>query len=107
MAMTSLATSQQHRALDLVGVFAFAAALSTVLFAAVTCTADDDISPRRLGNHHFPKLSCPTTFASDRTLGTGLSWERSVVEAGEKARREGKLVYVIHVSGNFEDAEFT
>ncbi len=55
----------------------------------------------------FPRLEAATTLAADRTLDTRLTWERSVQDAAEKAAREGKLVYVIHVSGDFEKPEFT
>ena len=43
----------------------------------------------------------------DRSLNTALTWARSPEEAAVEARRAGKLVFVIHVSGNFEDPGFT
>jgi len=46
-------------------------------------------------------------FADDRSLRTELAWEKSPALAAEKARAEGKLVFLIHVSGNFEDPGFT
>jgi len=46
-------------------------------------------------------------FADDRSLRTELTWEKSPALAAEKARAEGKLVFLIHVSGNFEDPGFT
>lgn len=42
-----------------------------------------------------------------RTYGTAVVWEGSPSEAARKARAEGKLVFVLHVSGNFEDPRFT
>lgn len=45
--------------------------------------------------------------SADRSLRTALVWAKSPQEAAEQARREGKLVFVIHVSGNFEDPGFT
>jgi hypothetical protein len=45
--------------------------------------------------------------AVDRSLNTALTWARSPGAASEQARKEGKLVFVIHVSGNFEDSGFT
>ncbi len=45
--------------------------------------------------------------AVDRSLNTALTWAKSPGAAFEQARSEGKLVFVIHVSGNFEDPGFT
>jgi hypothetical protein len=49
--------------------------------------------------------ACPA--AESRTLGTVLEWASSVEEAARQAREGGKLVFVIHVSGNFESPGFT
>ena len=76
------------------------------MLAAAPCMAEDAKSRLR-GSNHFPKLSAAMECAADRTLGTAVTWERSVTKAGEKARREGKMVFVIHVSGDFENSEFT
>ncbi len=43
----------------------------------------------------------------NRSLDTALTWARSPAEAADLASREGKLVFLIHVSGNFEDPGFT
>lgn len=45
--------------------------------------------------------------SADRSLRTALIWAKSPQEAADRARREGKLVFIIHVSGNFEDPGFT
>jgi hypothetical protein len=45
--------------------------------------------------------------AANRSLNTAITWSKSPAEAAEQARREGKLVFLIHVSGNFEDPGFT
>lgn len=42
-----------------------------------------------------------------RKLGTAIEWEESVEAAAAKARDEGKLLLVLHVSGRFEDPAFT
>ena len=42
-----------------------------------------------------------------RKLDTALEWAGSLDEAGMLARKQNKLVYLIHVSGNFEIPEFT
>ncbi len=49
----------------------------------------------------------PEGFNPDRTLGTALTWSTSVDKAARDAQDEGKLVYLIHISGNFEDPGFT
>jgi hypothetical protein len=36
-----------------------------------------------------------------------LEWASSVEEAAQQAKDAGKLVFVIHVSGNFESPGFT
>ncbi len=41
------------------------------------------------------------------SLDTALTWARSPAEAADLASRDGKLVFLIHVSGNFEDPGFT
>jgi hypothetical protein len=45
--------------------------------------------------------------AVDRSLNTALTWAKSPGAASEQARQDGKLVFLIHVSGNFEDPGFT
>jgi hypothetical protein len=45
--------------------------------------------------------------AVNRSLNTALTWAKSPAEAAEEAEREGKLVFLIHVSGNFENPGFT
>ena len=45
--------------------------------------------------------------SADRSLRTALVWAKSPAEAAQQARQEGKLVFIIHVSGNFEDPGFT
>jgi hypothetical protein len=42
-----------------------------------------------------------------QTLGTAVAFVASPSEAGRLARQEGKLLFLLHVSGNFEDAGFT
>ena len=45
--------------------------------------------------------------SANRSLDTALTWAKSPAEAADLASREGKLVFLIHVSGNFEDPGFT
>ena len=84
----------------LVGLCAFASVLAAV------AQAEDGKKVVRLQNH-FPKLAAGTSQSKDRTLNTAVTWQPTVREAAEKAQNEGKLVYLIHVSGDFEDPEFT
>lgn len=39
--------------------------------------------------------------------GTSLTFEKSPSDAAKKAKKEEKLVMVLHISGNFEDPDFT
>jgi len=45
--------------------------------------------------------------AADAKLNTALDWSSSSSAAADLARREGKLVFLIHVSGNFAQPGFT
>lgn len=54
-----------------------------------------------------PDAPEPQVCSADRTLNTALTWAKSPAEASEQALREGKLVFLIHVSGNFENPGFT
>jgi len=52
--------------------------------------------------------TCPAPVARlDRKLNTALEWAPSPEAAGEMAARDGKLVFLIHVSGNFAQPGFT
>ena len=42
-----------------------------------------------------------------QTYDTSIEWLGSPSEAARKAKEEEKLVFVLHVSGHFEDAKFT
>jgi len=41
------------------------------------------------------------------TYGTSIEWSGTPAEAAKKAKEEEKLVFVLHVSGHFEDPRFT
>lgn len=45
--------------------------------------------------------------AADRKLNTALTWAESLSEANQRAEEEKKLLFLIHVSGNFEMPGFT
>ena len=42
-----------------------------------------------------------------RTYGTQVAFVNSPIEAARKALKERKLLFVLHLSGNFEDKKFT
>ena len=43
----------------------------------------------------------------NETYGTSIEWSGTPAEAAKKAKQEEKLVFVLHVSGHFEDPRFT
>ena len=50
----------------------------------------------------------PTCVACGKqTYGTSVKWTGSPSEAAAKAKADEKLVFVLHVSGHFEDPKFT
>ena len=67
------------------------AILLTSLLAAVPARAADE-SCGRCGKQSY---------------GTSIEWSGSPSEAAAKAKKEEKLVFVLHVSGHFEDPKFT
>ena len=52
-----------------------------------------------------PDESCKT--CGNDTYGTSIEWAGSPSEAAAQALKEQKLVFVLHVSGRFEEADFT
>ncbi len=49
----------------------------------------------------------PADEATCGTYGTSVHFEKTPSEAARKALKEEKLVMVLHVSGDFENPEFT
>ncbi len=41
------------------------------------------------------------------TYGTSVNFMRSPAAAARRANKEDKLIFTLHVSGNFEDPQFT
>jgi len=39
--------------------------------------------------------------------GTSVAWLRDAAAAAEKAKADGKLVFILHLSGELDDAEKT
>ena len=56
-----------------------------------------------------PALLAPLAVAEDgpQCYGTAVEFVDTPKEAAAKARKEEKLVFVLHVSGHFEDPRFT
>ena len=67
--------------------------LAVLLFCA-PLAAQDTLTP-----------SCAK--CGNETYGTTVQWAGSPSDAAAKAKAEEKLVFVLHVSGHFEDANFT
>ena len=52
--------------------------------------------------------SVPTSLASPVPMfGTSFAWELSIEDAAKKARREGKLILLLHISGFFDNPYLT
>ena len=49
----------------------------------------------------------PKTGESCGSYGTQIEFTDSPADAAKKAKKEGKLVFILHVSGHFEDPRFT
>lgn len=56
-----------------------------------------------------PLLVPPVAVTSPmkETFGTAVAFERNMIEAARLAKQGRKLLFLLHVSGNFEEAEFT
>jgi hypothetical protein len=53
------------------------------------------------------ELSLPAEKATCGSHGTSIDFVDTRAEAVTLAKKKGKLVFVLHVSGNFEDPRFT
>jgi len=53
------------------------------------------------------KPKCDDDSCSVGQHGTSLQFEKTPSEAARKALKAEKLVFVLHVSGHFEETEFT
>jgi len=67
------------------------AILLTILLGAIPARAADE--------------SCGK--CGKQSYGTTIEWSGSPSEAAARAKAEEKLVFVLHVSGHFEDPKFT
>jgi hypothetical protein len=53
-----------------------------------------------------PPEKAEKTEGATCTFGTSIEFADTPSEAAKLAKKEGKLVFVLHVSGNFEDPRF-
>ncbi|HWG45922.1 MAG TPA: hypothetical protein VN688_24385 [Gemmataceae bacterium] len=54
-----------------------------------------------------PDRSTPSSPSAGETYGTQVLFLNNPVAAAERARREKKMLFVMHISGNFEESCFT
>jgi hypothetical protein len=55
-----------------------------------------------------PEITLPREIAAPVCdLGTPITFVKNPVQAFKAAKQENKLVFIVHLSGNFEDKEFT
>jgi hypothetical protein len=88
------------------------AALAVVLFLILasapklaTSTFESNVSPTKLANPTCPTSVCPAPRLE--TFGTRVDFVPSPQDACRQAASTGKLAFILHVSGYFEDPEFT
>ena len=67
-------------------------ALALTASMAPAAVADESPNCKKCGNQEY---------------GTSIQWTGSPSDAAAKAKKEEKLVFVLHVSGYFEDPKFT
>jgi hypothetical protein len=94
----------------------FAAAMGTPLFVSMpaeAATRTSKAAPGEPKNEVCAQEGCAAPSGDerpnrgDRKLGTAITWAESPDAAWRDARDEGKLVFLIQVSGNFARQEFT
>jgi hypothetical protein len=76
---------------------------------AVPAAPAPDDGPVILAGIDPPEVALPGVAcdAGRQRFGTSVSFARNPLEANRQAADERKLVFVLHVSGNFEEARFT
>jgi hypothetical protein len=51
--------------------------------------------------------ACPVGQPAQETFGTSVAFVRNPSEAAKVAKQQHKLLFILHVSGNFEESKFT
>ena len=82
-----------------------AAAIGVPLFVSIPAAAATGAF--KVAGAEPDREVCTKEGCSDRKLGTEITWAESPDAAWREAREEGKLVFLIQVSGNFARQEFT
>ena len=59
------------------------------------------------GPQPVPARSVKPAGATCGSFGTSVAFLANPAEAGRQASRDSKLLFVLHISGNFEDRQFT
>jgi len=54
-----------------------------------------------------PSLPPPSAPPACESFGTSVQFVSNPIDAARVARQENKLMFVLHISGNFEDDKFT
>jgi hypothetical protein len=80
--------------------------------AAMAKSPDEAANEKQSAAAEEPKLSEPDLFPSlpppaCESFGTQLQFVSNPIDAARLARQENKLMFVLHISGNFEDDKFT
>ena len=78
-----------------------------VLAASRLPARDSGAFPPRSPRGDAPAPSPRCSSCGNETYGTSIEWSGTPAEAAKKAKQEEKLVFVLHVSGHFEDPRFT
>jgi len=78
-----------------------AALLTPLLGLGVLCGTEFQVSANP------PSPPVEKKAESCGAFGTSVEFAESPSEAAKQAKKEEKLVFVLHVSGNFEDPRFT
>src|SRR5947209_836328 len=91
--------------------FSKAALFTPLLGLGMVCGSElastPAVSPPAVKPAPEPKADKKAEGATCSTFGTTVEFVDSPSEAAKQAKKEGKLVFVLHVSGNFEDPRFT
>lgn len=104
------------RAWNKIGVLLLTAVIGSPLFVsapAEAATSASKVAPQEPKHAVCAKEGCTGASGDeqpnrgDRKLGTAITWAESPDAAWREARDEGKLVFLIQVSGNFARQEFT
>jgi len=82
-----------------------AALLAPLLGLGVVCGSELKTSPGQPAQP--PARPADKTEGTCSTFGTSVEFVDSPSVAATQAKKEQKLVFVLHVSGNFEDPRFT